>query len=54
VLAYLPSQPFWALPELISAGAQFIDCSFEPMKRGYGDLLNIYFGGEEDSKAVSR
>ena len=48
VLAYLPPQPFWALPDLISEGAQIIDCTFKPMRRGFGDLLSMYLGREED------
>lgn len=47
VLAYLPELPFWALPAMIARGCGIIQCTYEPMRGGHGDLLSFYVAPEE-------
>ena len=54
MLAYLPEQPFWALPELIESGADTIQCTFIPMSSGYGDLLSFYMGRRDELEVSQR
>jgi hypothetical protein len=41
-LAYLPPQPFWALPDVICDGSKVIELTFTPMHRGFAHLLSLY------------
>lgn len=46
VLAYLPSRPFWNVPALISDGAELLELTFTPMRRGFVDLLSVHVTDE--------
>jgi len=48
MLAYLPEQPFWALPDLIERGADIVQCTFVPMSSGHGDMLSFYLGRRDE------
>jgi hypothetical protein len=41
-LAYLPPQPFWALPDVIRDGSNVMELTFTPMHRGFAHLLSLY------------
>lgn len=44
LMAYLPADAFWALPNLISSGAvTHIEARFAKPHYGTGDLLSVYF-----------
>ena len=44
LMAYLPSDAFWALPPMIASGSiTHIEARFEPPHRGSGNLLSLYF-----------
>lgn len=45
-LAYLPSEPFWSLPQLVSGGARWVQLQFTPLGHGHGTLIGLYFGHE--------
>jgi hypothetical protein len=43
LMAYLPSSPFWSIPQMIEAGrVTHIDVRFAPLHRGSGDLESVY------------
>jgi len=45
LMAYLPTDPFWALPAMVTSGAiTHIEARFEPPSRGSGLLLSLHFG----------
>lgn len=43
LMAYLPADAFWALPQMIAAGATHIEVRFEPPHHGSGTLLSLHF-----------
>jgi hypothetical protein len=45
-LAYLPSQPFWHVPALISEGAELLELTFTPARRGFAHLLSLHLTDE--------
>ena len=45
-LAYLPPVPFWNVPTLIRDGAELLELTFTPMKRGFSDLLSVHITDE--------
>jgi hypothetical protein len=45
VLAYLPREPFWALPSVIESGASILEISFSRTSSGFGDLLSLNLAG---------
>ena len=47
-LAYLPSQPFWALPALIAGGASYVCIGWNCMRQGYAELSSLFVGDAED------
>jgi hypothetical protein len=47
-LAYLPPQPFWQLPALISEGANWLSLGWSEIHRGGADLMSVFLGDEAD------
>lgn len=43
ILAYLPADAFWSLPQLIGLGATHIEARFSPIYRGSGNLESVHF-----------
>lgn len=41
-LAYLPSMPFWLVPDLIRNGAELLELTYTPMKQGFAHLLSVH------------
>jgi hypothetical protein len=41
-LAYLPSLPFWHMPDLIRDGAELLELTYTPMKQGFAHLLSLH------------
>lgn len=45
LMAYLPADMFWALPLMIEAGRYtHVEARFNPLHRGRGDLVSLFFG----------
>lgn len=43
-MAYVPAAAFWSIPNMIDTGRiTHIEARFEPLHRGDGDLLSLYF-----------
>jgi len=51
-MAYLPSAPFWALPDLICGRDAWVCFGWEPMHRGYGQLTSFFIGDAEDRRSL--
>jgi hypothetical protein len=52
-LAYLPSDAFWALPDMLRSGAvTHIQITFEPTRHGSGTLQSIYLAPEMKLKTI--
>jgi hypothetical protein len=45
-LAYLPSMPFWSVPDLIRDGSELLELTFTPMKQGFAHLLSVHLTDE--------
>jgi hypothetical protein len=52
-LAYLPQQPFWALPRLIERGAVILQLHFASLWRGRSSLLGLFVGWPSDVESVT-
>jgi len=42
ILAYLPSDAFWRIPQMIDLGATHIETRFTPMRRGSGEVQSLH------------
>lgn len=47
LMAYLPADAFWALPQMIATGATHVDVRFEPPHHGSATLLSLYFASAQ-------
>ena len=47
-LAYLPPQPFWQLPAMITEGSTWLRLGWSSMHRGSADLTSVFFGDDTD------
>lgn len=55
LMAYLPADAFWALPEMISSGAiTHIEAHFDKPNRGSGDLQSLYFATASKIESLRR
>lgn len=43
LMAYFPSDAFWALPQIIAAGADHVGVRFGPLTRGHAPLQSVHF-----------
>lgn len=54
LMAYLPADAYWNLPELIASHVDFrIEASFEPIRWGSASLLSLWFGSRSELAEIS-
>jgi hypothetical protein len=46
-LAYLPPQPFWALPAMLEGNARYVQAQFERVRYGSARIVSLHFGSIE-------
>lgn len=51
-LAYLPTAPFWALPNMVREREAWVCVGWTFMRRGNAHLSSLFIGGAEDRKTL--
>lgn len=54
VLAYIPAEPFWRVPEMVERGANMVEAHFSPTRHGFGELLSFFVGSEAEFERIAR